>query len=127
MDNGAGTAMVVIQEPQIGSERRDVAGGVDEAFAAVVAARSRGVRDERHAAAAHRLVGDERAALLEGRQQEHVAPLQEGLGVVDEADDLDARVVEPGGEQVAVAGRERAGDDSRPRAATPDSCQARSA
>ena len=89
---------------------------MDEPGAPVLAARAGRVGHGEHAAAGLRLVGHERAALLDGRQDEHVG-LPHELGEVGHvAAHLDARVVEQRCDDLAVAGDELAADDEAPAA-----------
>src|SRR6476620_4890227 len=70
-----------VELTEMGGERAHVAGGVDEPGAPVLAACAGRVGHGEHAAAGLGLVGHERAALLDGRQDEHVG-LPHELGEV---------------------------------------------
>src|SRR5690349_18770420 len=105
---------VGVELAQVGGEGVDVAGGMDEAGDAVLAAGAGGVRDGEHAAAGLRLVRDERAALLDGRQDEHVALTHETGEVRDVPPDLNTGIREQRRDDLAVAGHELAADDEAP-------------
>src|SRR3954447_24826621 len=101
---------VGVELAEVPGESVDVAGGMDEAGAAVLAAGAGRVGHGEDAAARLRLVGHERAALLDGRQDEHVAVAHELREVGHVAADLDARVLEQRRDGLAVAGDELAAD-----------------
>ena len=93
---------VRVEQVELRGQGRDVAGLVHEAVHVVVEERARRGRHERDASGDLRLVGDERAALLEARQHQHVGACELVDGRPGHAPELDARVVEPIGEECAV-------------------------
>ena len=80
---------------------RLVAGGMDEPVGHVLGRRPGGVADQQHAAGGLRLVGDERAALVQARQEQDVGGAHQRREVAHEPALLDAGIVEQVAEPAA--------------------------
>src|SRR4051812_47419121 len=104
-----------MEQSQMFRKHRQITCGMHQAFAHVITGSASGVRDDEDAPAGASVICHQSAAFLDRGKDENVTLLNDGAEILDKPEQLDAWVIEPLGQQLAVARRKVSGDQKSAR------------